>query len=84
MNDVGKQKKEFNFGRNGWYVIINQAVMFWIGAGICTHGLNIILPEISQFYHLDYNELLFLVTPASWAAIPAAPFCAWLCEKKRQ
>lgn len=82
MTNVEKSEKGFNFGKHGWFVIINQAVMFWVAAGVCTHGLNLILPAISEFYHLDYNELLFFVTPASWAAIPAAPFCAWLCEKK--
>ncbi|TDQ56817.1 sugar phosphate permease [Mesocricetibacter intestinalis] len=82
MGNVEKTEKGLNFGKQGWFVIINQAVMFWVAAGVCTHGLNVILPAISEFYQLDYNELLFFVTPASWAAIPAAPFCAWLCEKK--
>ncbi|MDU8923776.1 MFS transporter [Pasteurellaceae bacterium LIM206] len=81
-NNTVKNEKGLNFGKNGWLVIFNQAIMFWIGAGVTTHGLNVILPAISEFYHLNYEELLFVVTPASWAAIPAAPLCSWLCEKK--
>ncbi|WP_044470263.1 MFS transporter [Mannheimia massilioguelmaensis] len=73
---------KFNFGSRGWLVIIVQACVYWVGAGILTHGLNVTLPELSKFYHLDYNEMLFFVTPASWAAIPAAPIFAWLCNKK--
>ncbi len=82
MANLDKDQKGLNFGKNGWLVIINQAIMFWVGAGVATHGLNIVLPAISEYYQLNYEELLFVVTPASWAAIPAAPFCAWLCEKK--
>lgn len=75
-------EKQLNFGKHGWTVIIVQACMFWVGAVVTTHGLNLIVPGLSEFYGLDRNELLFLVTPASWAAIPAAPICAWLCTKK--
>ena len=82
MANLDKNQKGLNFSKNGWLVIINQAIMFWVGAGVATHGLNIVLPAISEYYQLNYEELLFVVTPASWAAIPAAPFCAWLCEKK--
>ncbi|PWC20496.1 MFS transporter [Brenneria roseae subsp. roseae] len=70
------------FGARGWTVIIFQAIMFWIAAGAVTHGLNVILPALSQTYDLDYSALLALATPASWASIPAGPACAWLCEKK--
>jgi len=70
------------FGVRGWTVIIFQAMMFWIAAGAVTHGLNVILPALSKTYHLDYNTLLVLATPASWASIPAGPITAWLCEKK--
>nr|WP_113868770.1 MFS transporter [Brenneria salicis]NMN92602.1 sugar phosphate permease [Brenneria salicis ATCC 15712 = DSM 30166]RBP59053.1 sugar phosphate permease [Brenneria salicis ATCC 15712 = DSM 30166]RLM29677.1 MFS transporter [Brenneria salicis ATCC 15712 = DSM 30166] len=70
------------FGMRGWTVIVFQAVMFWIAAGAVTHGLNVMLPALSQTYDLDYSTLLALATPASWASIPAGPICAWLCEKK--
>ncbi|WP_315707830.1 MFS transporter [Brenneria uluponensis] len=70
------------FGTRGWTIIVFQAVMFWIAAGAVTHGLNVILPALSQTYHLEYSALLALATPASWASIPAGPICAWLCEKK--
>ncbi|WP_315567584.1 MFS transporter [Aggregatibacter aphrophilus] len=75
-------KSKFNFGSRGWIVIIFQASLFWVMAGCVTHGLNVILPALSELYQLDYNELLFFVTPASWASIPAAPFFAWIIEKK--
>ncbi|MBJ7220349.1 MULTISPECIES: MFS transporter [unclassified Brenneria] len=70
------------FGARGWTIIVFQAVMFWIAAGAVTHGLNVMLPALSQTYDLDYSTLLALATPASWASIPAGPVCAWLCEKK--
>ncbi|MCG8709191.1 MFS transporter [Brenneria sp. 4F2] len=70
------------FGSRGWTIIILQALMFWIAAGAVTHGLNVMLPALSQTYNLDYSSLLALATPASWASIPAGPICAWLCEKK--
>lgn len=70
------------FFLRGWVVVIFQAILFWLGAGAVTHGLNITLPELSRTYNLDYNTLLALATPASWASIPAGPITAWLCEKK--
>lgn len=70
------------FGVRGWTIILFQATMFWVAAGACTHGLNVVLPEISKTYNLDYNMLLALATPASWASILAGPATAWLCEKK--
>ncbi|NDL63237.1 MFS transporter [Acerihabitans arboris] len=70
------------FGARGWVLIVFQAVMFWLAAGAVTHGLNVMLPALSRTYGLDYNTLLALATPASWASIPAGPLCAWLCEKK--
>ncbi|CPR21216.1 MFS transporter [Brenneria goodwinii] len=70
------------FGMRGWTIIVFQAVMFWLAAGAVTHGLNVMLPALSQTYDLDYSTLLALATPASWASIPAGPICAWLCEKK--
>ncbi len=77
-----QSKGKFNFGARGWTVIVFEAAMFWVMAGCVTHGLNVILPALSELYNLDYNELLFFVTPASWASIPAAPFFAWIIEKK--
>lgn len=70
------------FGARGWTVIIFQAIMFWIAAGAVTHGLNVTLPALSETYHLDYNLLLALATPASWVSILGGPFSAWLSEKK--
>jgi MFS family permease len=70
------------FGVRGWTIIAFQAVMFWMAAGAVTHGLNVTLPALSKTYNLDYNALLALATPASWASIPAGPISAWICEKK--
>lgn len=70
-----------SFGAHGWTIIFFQALMFWIAAGAVTHGLNVILPALSNTFHLDYNALLALATPASWASIVAGPACAKLCEK---
>ena len=52
------------FGSRGWTVIAFQAILFWIAAGAVTHGLNVMLPALSKAYHLDYNALLALATPA--------------------
>lgn len=73
---------QHDFGRRGWTIIVFQALMFWVAAGAVTHGLNVILPTLSQTYGLNYSTLLALATPASWASIPAGPLCAYLCEKK--
>jgi MFS family permease len=71
-----------SFGPHGWTIIFFQALMFWLAAGAVTHGLNVILPALSKTFQLDYNALLALATPASWASILAGPLCARLCEKK--
>lgn len=70
------------FGPHGWTIIGFQACMFWLAAGAVAHGLNIILPALSQRYQLNYSDMLTLATPASWASILSGPVCAWLCEKK--
>jgi len=70
------------FGVRGWSIILFQAIMFWVAAGAVTHGLNVTLPALSKTYNLDYNMLLALATPASWASIPAGPITAWLSEKR--
>lgn len=76
------ENQKTGFGVRGWSIIAFQAVMFWVAAGAITHGLNVTLPALSKTYNLDYNMLLALATPASWASIPAGPTAAWLCEKK--
>ncbi len=70
------------FGPHGWTIIGFQACMFWLAAGAVAHGLNIILPALSQRYQLNYSDMLTLATPASWASILSGPVCAWLCERK--
>ena len=76
------ETQKTGFGVRGWSIIAFQAIMFWVAAGAITHGLNVTLPALSKTYNLDYNTLLALATPASWASIPAGPTSAWLCEKK--
>lgn len=71
-----------NFGARGWTVIFFEAALLWIGSGSVVHGLNVVLPTLSNAFNLDYKELLALATPASWASIIAGPFCAKICEKK--
>lgn len=82
ISNTEENTKPTGFGPRGWTVIIAQAILFWLGAGAVTHGLNVTLPALSQAYQLDYNTLLALATPASWASIPAGPISAWLCEKR--
>lgn len=81
-SEVSAGNVRSGFGARGWSIIVLQAAMFWVAAGAVTHGLNVVLPALSQTYNLDYSKLLALATPASWASIPAGPICAWLCEKK--
>ena len=71
-----------SFGPHGWTIIFLQALMFWLAAGSITHGMNVILPAVSKTFNLNYNALLALATPASWASILAGPICAKLCEKR--
>lgn len=71
-----------NFGRRGWSIILIEAALLWISSGSVVHGLNVILPALSQTYSLDYTELLALATPASWASILAGFVGAWICGIK--
>lgn len=80
--EAGRSLTNTGFGSRGWTVIIFQAMMFWLAAGAITHGLNVVLPALSNTFHLDYAKLLALATPASWVSIFGGPFSSWLCEKK--
>lgn len=71
-----------NFGRRGWSIILIEAALLWISSGSVVHGLNVILPALSETYSLDYAQLLALATPASWASIIAGLFGAWVCGVK--
>lgn len=73
---------ENDFGARGWSVIACQGILFWLAAGAVTHGLNVMLPALARHFSFDYNQLLALATPASWASIFAGPLCAWLSEKR--
>ncbi|PLW77122.1 MFS transporter [Cohaesibacter celericrescens] len=69
------------FGKRHWMVIFFQGMLFWVGAGLVTHGLNVVLPTLSAEYNLDYAQLLLWATPASWAGIAASYLCAKMTEK---
>ncbi|WP_316859310.1 MFS transporter [uncultured Cohaesibacter sp.] len=69
------------FSRQHWLAIAFQAMLFWLGAGLATHGLNVVLPTLSQKYGIDYAQLLLWATPASWAGIAAGYICAKTAEK---
>ncbi len=71
-----------NFGRRGWSIILIEAALLWISSGSVVHGLNVILPALSQTYSLEYTRLLALATPASWASILAGFVGAWVCGEK--
>lgn len=71
-----------NFGVRGWVIIVIEAALLWVGSGSVVHGLNVVLPAISSTYQLDYNKLLALATPCSWASILAGVACAKVCEKR--
>ena len=71
-----------NFGARGWSIILIEAALLWISSGSVVHGLNVILPALSQTYSLEYTQLLALATPASWASILAGFVGAWICGAK--
>lgn len=71
-----------NFGKWGWIIVITEALLFWIGAGVQVHGLNIIVPTLSAHFGIEKTTLLFWATPASWGSVVAGYFCAKLCEWK--
>nr|WP_320143610.1 MFS transporter [uncultured Cohaesibacter sp.] len=70
-----------NFTGKHWQVIIFQGLLFFLGAGVTTHGLNVVIPTLSKTYNLDYAQLLALATPASWAGIVSSYLAAKASEK---
>ncbi|MDC7784367.1 MFS transporter [Rhodoplanes sp. TEM] len=68
-----------DFGARGWSILLIEAALLWISSGSVVHGLNVILPALSQTYDLEYTRLLALATPASWASIAAGFVGAWIC-----
>lgn len=71
-----------SFGRWGWTIVILEGLMLWIGAGVQVHGLNIIIPVLSDHFAIEKTTLLFWATPASWGSIVAAYVCAKTIEWK--
>lgn len=71
-----------NFGKWGWTIILIEGLMLWIGAGVQVHGLNIIVPVLSDHFGIEKTTLLFWATPASWGSVAAGYFCAKLVEWK--
>lgn len=71
-----------NFGLRGWSIVVIEGLLIWIAAGVQVHGLNIMVPTLSQAFDIDKATLLFWATPASWGSVAAAFVMAKYCEKK--
>ncbi|MCE1236301.1 MAG: MFS transporter [Hyphomicrobiales bacterium] len=71
-----------NFGRWGWTIVIVEGLMLWIAAGVQVHGLNIIVPALSDYFGIPKTTLLFWATPASWGSVVAAYLVAKIVEAK--
>lgn len=69
-----------NFGRRGWSIVGIQGLLIWLAAGIQVHGLNIIVPTLSEHFGLDSTTLLFWATPASLGGVLAGWAVAKTCE----
>lgn len=70
-----------NFGPWGWSIVILEGFMFWLASGATTHCLNVVIPVLSGYFHIDSKILLFWATPASWGSVVASYVCAWMCKK---
>lgn len=71
-----------NFGKWGWSVVTIEGLMLWIAAGVQVHGLNIMVPVLSDYFGIPKTTLLFWATPASWGSVVAAYVLAKLVEWK--
>ncbi len=69
-----------NFGPRGWSIVGIQGALIWLAAGIQVHGLNIIVPTLSEYYGLDSTTLLYWATPASLGGVIAGWAVAKTCE----
>jgi sugar phosphate permease len=79
---LGPADTRSNFGKWGWSIVIIEGLMLWVAAGVQVHGLNIIVPTLSQHFGIDKATLLFWATPASWGSVLAAYVVAQLCQRK--
>ncbi|MDC7784368.1 MFS transporter [Rhodoplanes sp. TEM] len=82
LPEVAVADTRSNFGRWGWTIILVEGLMLWISAGVQVHGLNIIVPVLSQEFAIEKTTLLFWATPASWGSVVAGYLCAKLVEWK--
>ncbi|ABD86213.1 MFS transporter [Rhodopseudomonas palustris] len=71
-----------NFGKWGWSVVTIEGLMLWIAAGVQVHGLNIMVPVLSEYFDIPKTTLLFWATPASWGSVVAAYVLAKVVEWK--
>lgn len=71
-----------DFGKRGWAVVAIQGVMFWFASGMAAHGLNVVLPVLTQEYGLEHTTLLAWATPAAGAGVVAGFFFAKLADRK--
>ncbi|MEI2384836.1 MFS transporter [Breoghania sp. JC706] len=70
-----------NFGFWGWSIVIIEAFMLWGSAGVQVHGLNIMVPTLSEHFGIPRTTLLFWATPASWGSVIAGFVCAMIADK---
>ena len=70
-----------NFGSWGWSIVAIEGFMLWVSAGVQVHGLNIMVPTLSEHFGIARTTLLFWATPASWGSVIAGFVCAVMAEK---
>jgi MFS family permease len=70
-----------NFGKWGWSIVILEGFMFWLASGATTHALNVVVPVLSGYFHMEPTTLLFWASPASWGSVIASYVLAWTCKK---
>lgn len=60
-----------SFGRKGWSIIGIEGLLIWVAAGAQVHGLNLIVPTLSEHFDLEAATLLYWATPATWGGVLA-------------
>lgn len=67
--NVDLHKVSYNFGVQGWKMIIFQVIWLFFMTGMTVDGLNIIVPNMAAFHGWDENLVLSISTPASLIAL---------------
>lgn len=66
-----------NFGRRGWSIVGIEGLLIWLAAGIQVHGLNIMVPVLSEHFAIEASTFLYWATPATWGGVLAG----WVVAK---